>query len=239
MKARPILFSGAMVRALLEGRKTQTRRLLKNPEYYGCPTGDCPHDHQRECNEAMQENLVECPYGKPGDLLWVRESYQLDGNIDHLPPSECEGSVVWWLNGCSTEKHMSCPGRIRNHRFMPRWASRITLELTGVRVERLQDISEDDARLEGVEPLEIEREDRDYKICPKCGGTRLHNGLGGSGGVIFDIDCTDCDTHKKRFNHLWQSINGAGNWEENPWVWVLEFKVSKMNIVRYLEGKAA
>jgi hypothetical protein len=106
---------------------------------------------------------------------------------------------------------------------MPRWASRITLEITGVRVERLNDCSEVDAMAEGVEPPETEREDHDWSICPACGGTGLHGSLGDNLGYR-EVDCTDCDTHAKRYRHLWNAINGPGSWDANPWVWVVEFR---------------
>lgn len=106
---------------------------------------------------------------------------------------------------------------------MPRWASRLTLEITGVRVERLQDISDSEAVAEGVESPSAEREDHDRSICPTCGGTGLHLALGQNLGVT-EVDCRECDTHAKRYRHLWESINGAGSWDANPWVWVVEFK---------------
>ena len=113
---------------------------------------------------------------------------------------------------------------------MPRWASRITLEITGVRVERLQDISEADAKAEGCErlyddePGHVYRDEPDWKICPQCGGTRLYTAFNPmTGGALPDTDCLQCDTYVKRYMHLWESINGQGSWDANPWVWVISF----------------
>lgn len=107
---------------------------------------------------------------------------------------------------------------------MPRWASRILLEITAVRVERLHDISEADARAEGVEPPDTERDNHDYSICPQCGGTGLYDSFGPNYGVRPDTDCALCDSHAKRYRYLWESINGPGSWAANPWVWCLTFK---------------
>ncbi|WP_236903674.1 hypothetical protein [Cupriavidus malaysiensis] len=107
---------------------------------------------------------------------------------------------------------------------MPRWASRILLEVTGVRVERLQDISEEDALAEGVAQVDVERYEPDHSICRWCGGTRLYTAISAGGGALPDTDCLHCDTHVKRYEQLWEEINGAGTWETNPWVWVVEFR---------------
>ena len=110
---------------------------------------------------------------------------------------------------------------------MPRWASRLVVEITDVRVERLNDCSEADAIAEGVEPVEqedIERTEPDHSICRWCGGNRLYTAFSGQGGALPDTDCLHCDTHLKRYEQLWDHINGAGAWEANPWVWVVELK---------------
>jgi len=131
---------------------------------------------------------------------------------------------VGWLEYAATPREDEPAYKWRPSIHMPRWASRIDLEVTGVRVERLQDISEADADAEGCERLDSEREEHDWKLCPKCGGTRLHNALGPNLGVIFDVDCQHCDTYVKRYQHLWEAINGPGSWAANPWVWVVEFR---------------
>ena len=144
-KERPIIFSGPMIRAILEGRKTQTRRIVKP-----------------NCLSKLS------PYGRTGDRLWVRETW------GHNPEGP---GYVYRSDGDFDMKFHGDRWRPSIH--MPRWASRITLEVTGVRVERLQDINEEDALAEGVEHA---------------------------------------------FRSLWESINGPGSWDANPWVWVVEFR---------------
>ena len=121
-------------------------------------------------------------------------------------------------------------GKTRVSIHMPRWASRILLEIVSVRVERLNDCSEADAKAEGVMQLDADdwprpetRTKDGWQLCPTCAGTGLRSTLGVGGGVNFDVDCTDCDTHLKLYRHLWEAINGAGSWAANPGVWVVEF----------------
>ena len=184
-KERPILFSGPMVRAILDGRKTQTRRVAK------------PLD-------------ITCPYGSPGDRLWVRETWTPDhaAFYPHFPVCyragfgpeyERKNGHVW-----SSEQNAWFPWKWRPSIHMPRWASRITLEITGVRVERLNDISEEDAIAEGIHQfaaLSLWGND------PKGTPAKL---VGGNPQEAFAL--------------LWESINGEGSWALNPWVWVIEFK---------------
>ncbi|GAB7544172.1 hypothetical protein [Cupriavidus sp. CuC1] len=126
------------------------------------------------------------------------------GKYENLPPAK---GITW-----------------RPSIHMPHSLSRILLEVTGVRVERLNECTESDAVAEGVEPLDAERDDPDWSVCPRCGGTGLYTAFGGKGGAMPDTDCSECDTHVKRYQHLWDAINGAGAWQTNPWVWVLEFR---------------
>ena len=206
MKVRPIPFNNQMVQALLAGRKTQTRRILKNPEEYGCPTGDCPHGTSLECIMAMQRNVKDCPFGKPGYMLWVREAYYLDGNYDDLSPSKVsKASPIWYAadGSCSAENHMSCPGRNRSSRFMPRWASRLTIRIVSVRLELLHSITEADAEAEGATASAI-----DHTGYIHIRPTYRHGFAAG----------------------VWQKIHGPNSWAENPWVWVLEFELITKNI---------
>lgn len=123
MNEHPIIFSGPMVKAIIEGRKTQTRRVCGEPKWIG----GLKHGSL---------SIWPCPYGQPGDRLWVKESYLPGGNISYRADSPGDGTVkMSWKSG----------------RFMPRWASRITLEITEVRVQRLQEITNRDAVAEGVE----------------------------------------------------------------------------------------
>jgi hypothetical protein len=191
---RPILFSAPMVRAILAGHKTQTRRVVKGvalewlstftPEYV-----------------ASSGNAL-CPYGQPGDLLWVRETWQAHQMWDHLPPKSIPvGSDI---QHPATWDHPANKHRPSIH--MCEWMSRITLELTSLRVERLQDISEEDARAEGVETGEwLEEIERMHSIAPP------------------GIPC-EFPTLRDEFAKLWRKINGYESWDANPWVWVVEFR---------------
>lgn len=242
MKERPILVSAPMVRAILEGRKTQTRRIMK-PQPVRDGNWHCLPKYSAGSDTAFREGAPyfgDCPYGKAyeGDRLWVRETCRAEeleyagweDGVRYLADNHWraientrEAADAW----IELNSYRGLKGAVVPSIHMPRWASRITLEITGVRVERLQDISEKDAKAEGVEPLDAERDDRDFAICPQCGGTRLYDTLGANLGVIPDCDCLECDTYAKRYRHLWESINGPGSWDANPWVWVIEFKKVK------------
>jgi len=209
MKERPILFSGAMARALLTGEKTQTRRALKaQPPVRTRKIGTYHHPDPRPHfwamdNDALLDWSVPCPYGQPGDRLWVRETWQhanhpFDPYQDHVP--------VFYRADYLDDPHgpdgeLSPEGRYREWRpsiHMPRAASRITLEITGVRVERLHNIKERDVHAEGCV---IE----DRHMHGYCAGEYLPPCL-------------------RAWRDLWASINGADSWNANPWVWVLDFR---------------
>ena len=255
MKERPIIFSGAMVRAILEGRKTQTRRVCSAKlqekfadyrEYWHGEDGKCfsitfGGYHGGGGERVTRAMLAErfCPYGapsverRPNDRLWVRETWvellavspQSDEPL-HLRPGDVllEPPTSWIDAAGRTRWHYDarivsyradgelefCDGdgfsgeladrgdmpRWRPSIHMPRWASRITLEITNVRVERLQDISEEDAKAEGC---------------------RIWKGVPGDG----EMSATQA------FVRLWDSINGkkpGRTWRDNPWVWVIEFR---------------
>lgn len=208
IKERPILMQGETVRAILEGRKTQTRRVVKHHERYGCPTGDCPHECQWQCNEAMNSKGVtdECPYGKPGDRLWVREAWWM--HDDHRAFGDVDGNcfdedgnpvLVNWDASMDEDsrrigREYGCRKRPPIH--MPRWASRITLEITGVRVERVQSINPHDALAEGA----------DFPHAQEC-----------------PPDARAVEWYRD----LWDRINGkrdGASWASNPWVWVVDFR---------------
>jgi hypothetical protein len=171
MKERPILFSAPMVRALLAGTKTQTRRAWPEQPPAGTPIGYTPDTQAGR-------------YGKRGDQLWVREAWRADKRCDHAAPREISprSAVMYEADGGACQYPLMTPGKLRPGMFMPRWASRITLEVTGVRVERLWEISQADVQAEG------------------------------------------CDGYVLTYAKLWESINGPGSWDANPWVWVVEFK---------------
>jgi hypothetical protein len=201
MSDRPILFSTPMVRAILAGTKTQTRRVVKpQPQMVTDKTikpwdGDPAH-----LLKLMQDTGKRCPYGQPGDRLWVRETFGHFERNDTLKPGD---TVYYRADGQCVDLE---PWRPSIH--MPRWASRITLEVTGVRVEWLQDINEADALAEGIEPI------RD--TAPGAGPNRYSVHIG-SGWL-------NSPTAAGAYRMLWEQINGPGSWDANPWVWVVEFK---------------
>ena len=208
--ARPILMSAPMVRALLSGDKTQTRRAIKPQPAAGLKVEPC-HWVGSGWSTATpgagcECRPVRCPYGRPGDLLWVREcfSYLEYGSLS-------THGVHFWANGNPDDGDWTSP---KPSIHMPRWASRLTLELTGVRAERLGRISEMDAYAEGVDTQ---------------GAAYLaaeHGKLGGAHGPAASV-CA--------YANLWDSINGPGSWDANPWVWCLSFVVHRWNVNAMLE----
>jgi len=220
MAERPILMLAPMVRACLDGSKTQTRRIAKDgknlpPEWAtfaqemsNMNTGDglgifrWSEEHTvgqpvkqlrrwpfRGEDPIYDWYAIRCSYGKPGDRLWVRETWREDS------PDDPEGALYR-----ATETRTMPPGfKWKPSIFMPRWACRLELEITGVRVERLQDISEADAIAEGVvAPY----------ITPPPGQMTPYK----------------AGSFRQAYAQLWNQINGAGAWDANPWVWVVEFK---------------
>lgn len=191
MKEHSIRMVAAEVRAILDGRKTQKRLVVK------------PHPE----GEWAVPGKTSCPYGRPGDRLWVRETWACSGNEDGHPITSegtlCEiekaerfyrADAIGIEYGCLTFPDGSrFSGGWRPSIYMPRWASRITLEIVGVRVERLQEIKREDAIKEGV--LNNRNDGLEYGTGPEWA-----------------------------FRELWNSINGSGSWSANPWVWVIEFK---------------
>ncbi|MEG7489496.1 hypothetical protein V6D92_22850 [Enterobacter hormaechei] len=221
MKERGMIFNGEMVRAILDGRKTQTRRIMKNQ-----PAGDYPDTPAliRSVDGGFQwyghygeSSIFNCPFGAVGDRIWVRETWGVvsheldeDGRIQSWIPDRpataihempfgngyYSGHAIYAADGDFTwgdddgyEDGRSC---WKPSIHMPRAACRISLEINGVRVERLRDLSEDDAKSEGITPP--------------------------SGGVLPGWE------FRINFRDLWMSIYGSENWEANPWVWVIEFK---------------
>lgn len=194
MKERGMIFNGEMVRAILDGRKTQTRRIMK-PQPEECPRGGhwwpsnvfktmLHVENEMQNGEGGWGGLVgdACPFGDVGDRIWVRETFAsglctkttLAYRATHKREDLQEGwnETIKWTPAI----------------HMPRWASRILLEITDVRVERLRSMSQDDARAEGV--------------------------IAASGPMEAGL----------AFRELWDSIYGPESWRDNPWVWVIEFK---------------
>jgi len=218
MKERPILFSGPMVRAILGGSKTQTRRAIK-PQPEMLDSGDCRVRINRDWHTGPADYLTldvmprfACPYGQPGDRLWVREAFsgphcmERTDECPALPPGQwpVESEIWYWADGGPTHGDWTRP---RPSIHMPRWASRITLEITDVRVERLRDISEEDAMAEGCDaPLYVA------------------DGLGNQVPPDRETLSSAYPSSKHWFSCLWESINGTDSWSANPWIWVVEFK---------------
>jgi len=229
MKERPILFSAPMVRAILNGSKTQTRRVVKPQpsdahNFAGFTISSIhPSDEGKAVwgrgdTRAMllDAHRVRCPYGKPGDQLWVRETW------DFLPdggPDEPNVAMIRYWAGGDMERRVVPPDfnpniysyeKKRPSIHMPRWASRIQLEITNIRVERLQDCSPADAVAEGIE---LSEQGRCKMYDHKDGEEHLQYA-----GKRFTKDPIES------YRSLWLSINGPGSWDANPWVWVVEFR---------------
>ena len=210
-----------MIRAILAGSKTQTRRVVKDTGLYAIDAAI--HGAETAARE-LQALASRCPYGQPGDQLWVREAFS--GSIAyerHGYPLREWGNKIWfWADGNPKRGDWTKP---RPSIHMPRHLSRITLEVTGVRVERLQAISEADALAEGCHGPEDDIASN-LPDCPQCGGVGLYTAFSpATGGALPDTDCRMCDTSAKRYRLLWDQINGAGAWDLNPWVWAVSFKV--------------
>lgn len=160
MKTKPILFSTPMIHALLEGRKTQTRRIVKPaPQIQRCPIDGVlefaiPQKDGTTRRLGLKNYAELCPYGRPGDLLYVRETWRTYKTLDHLRPSQIRsGAGIEYTAGGTNvrgEETLLGMGKTRTSIHMPRWASRLTLRITDVRVQRLQEISEEDVLAEGA-----------------------------------------------------------------------------------------
>ena len=195
---KPILFSTPMVQAILDGRKTQTRRVCKHQFWSHSELVDV------NTNKIFQkvDRNVSCPYGKVGDVLWVREKFR--ALVD------CESGKFHsfsYYADMPEAFHKQFPHKWKPSIHMPKAACRLFLEITNVRVERLQDIGRQDALSEGIQDL-VELEDTPQELQYyqfKFGGERFPSAV-------------------KAFAGLWSSINGADSWNANPWVWVIEFK---------------
>lgn len=235
-KETGLMFKPPLVRAILNGQKTQTRRIAKDVRHPDLGNWYSPGALVLE-GEPQHVIHRACPWGQPGDRIYVRETWAeiprpLPLTDESLPMRKDDRIIVYkedadWDGARSFLAADGCirwakPARWSPSIHMRKTDARIWLGITGVRMERLQSISEEDAEAEGCERLDYERYERVRGLCPKCGGTRLHDALGGNGGVIHDVDCLECDTYVKRFRHLWEST--GGDWSANPWVWVIDFK---------------
>lgn len=234
MTERPILFSGREVRAVLSGQKAQARRIVKPQPAHSCryemngagdkalhladgPRGGASHVRKTlyvPVKATSADHRLPCPFGAPGDHLWCRETFALE----HL--GEDGERVVWkadraalWLSDGEKPHYLESdykPARWTPAVQMPRRLSRIMLEVTGVRVQRLQDISEEDAKAEGLKVTGPTVNQAGEVIDDRPGYL-------GYGSLWHDP--------RRAFEAIWDSINGkSAPWSSNPWVWVLEFK---------------
>lgn len=256
MRERPILLNAEMVRAVLDGRKTQTRRIMKvQPESNqlgllritdSTNRSDIGKYHWAESNATgnhVRSKLFACPYGAVGDRLWVRETFATLGNEDGCPIDWHDNLVKGGGQEAARIYRASCEQRPGNYGLwsipddafwkphtdnmqyegtwvpsihMQRWASRITLEITGIRVERLNSINEHDAIAEGL--AEISKDGHTYKY-----GVPDRDGYPGTddlGWPWHEWERYPISAYSK----LWKSIYGEESWQANPWVWVIEFK---------------
>lgn len=242
--ARPILFSGPMVRAILDGRKTQTRRVLRDQPQPSEPVGggvcdpvglaEHPYCWLNGYDGSIQRIMKHPPRILPGDLLWVREQWRLHKEWDHLRPSQIDPDAGtfpprWNIQYVADQPSLVWDSRLRAGMHMPRWASRIDLRVTDVRVQRLQDISEADAIAEGIAPLFTDDEKRTVVgLDPdkNYGWTNyLWHGLAlEPEPETADAAYSSCADPRASFRSLWLSINGPDAWDANPWVAVYSFE---------------
>lgn len=249
---RPILFSAPMVRALLAGTKTQTRRIVKwrdvapglNLSFTGLSASrivetwvlESPSRTSREWRCAP----TPCPYGKPGDRLWVREAF---GFVTHDRDGPRPESLIF-----RADDNAEWDGKWRPSIHMPRWASRVTLGITDVRVQRLQEISEEDAIAEGIAEL-VPQPNRGDGVTPAAlclaaaatveamprttrraflaGALAASLGFAASPSRPWEVvpaRWTRPPTPQQVYAVLWESINGPGSWAANPWVWSISFR---------------
>lgn len=188
-----------MVRAILEGRKTQTRRIaLARTQNQAAIMDDMNGDDDGTHEKAAWQR-IGCPYGKVADRLWVKETWKSDpafGYPPHIKPTEiAEGTNILYRATLDPDHTKATWGTWKPSLFMRRWMSRITLEITAIRVERLNEITEADAKAEGCDP-----------------------------GLTGVKKCHGWTPYVLGYSLLWDSINGPDSWQKNPFVWVIEFK---------------
>ena len=232
MTERPIIFSGAMVRAILDGHKTQTRRVVKLPDgdvrnvrYWAPPSGRSQegwadpgvnYHSYGDHGKLIGNHIDPCPYGQPGDRLWVRETMIL--NWARTPKEHAVATYA--ADGAVVESVEAWPWK-RNtlaSRHMPRRASRLLLEVKAVRVERLQDITNEDAIAEGARRFDnIPLGDLDKRFSQSAGRWSMESPK--STGQCLGAP-------EYAFANLWQKLNSKRgyDWYTNPWVWVIEFE---------------
>jgi len=208
MSTLAIVFSAPMVRAILSGSKSQTRRVVKPQP----PDGGLEWVTRRVAPDGGPSDVISCPYGQPGDRLWVRETWYCDDyrvqrgpylKPDDMDVGKSQGDGMLVYRASSGDRPYEAEQPVwRPAIHMPRWASRISLEITSVRVERLQDITNADAKAEGCHHDD------------PCDHTRRS---------CAEIGCPGPD-YRIGYRNLWEQINGPGSWDANPCVWVVSFR---------------
>lgn len=216
MAIKPILFNTEMVKAILDGRKTCTRRVIKLPENMdGIPVGKSG-DSSNPLG-FMYPGCIKRPQYLPGDILYVRETW-MDYAGRTMYRADCDKYRLESLKLAEFSWEPSI--------HMPKEAARIWLRVTDVRMERLQDITEDGAKAEGMPDIFDYPVDKAY--CPLCKGEGIIGTVNVHSLGHMDVDCSYCDSYRKRFENLWNSINQKCldyyGWDANPWVWVIEFE---------------
>lgn len=263
MRERPILFSPWSVQRILAGAKGQTRRVMNPQPADDIARASFPNPSAVGWRSSLRHEHGKttahfCPHGDPGDILWVKEPFSFGNAQDDRTPAEVwehlketkQGITVLYRAGgwrsvapfereepvySDYEPMPDWAGRRRHGMFMPRWASRITLEITDIRVERVQEISEDDAEAEGAAACEtglecsacpwigfedspgVERtEDEDWEfICPECKEVCAHHPIN--------------EQFRFGYRHVWDEINGKTHpWSSNPWCWCISFRRLEM-----------
>lgn len=211
MKEHGMIFNGEMVRAILDGRKTQTRRPIKWKQTRFTEIGEREDGSKWPWSEDAEHACDfwhPCPFGAVGDRIWVRETftghYLDDDQIQDIKDGRDKASSLCEYRADYPDGYQAADGWTPSI-HMPRWASRILLEITDVRVERLNAISEEDAEAEGIDMEAL----YDSQDCYDC---------------IADHNMTGRPTVTGAFKYLWESIYGEEGWKSNPWVWVIEFK---------------
>jgi len=227
MVERPIILNADMVRAVLNGSKTQTRRIIQSPaknmqvtvqkvidyrepgdKWYGEHVFSMRNQSGTWCDYTKEQFLAKCPFGAVGDRLWVRETFATLEPGSYEPVKPCDG-YAQVVRYAASDRLANSDRDVRGFNWrpsihMPRWASRITLEITNVGVQRIQSISQNDAAREGLVKL------------PASGRYCINEGDQYFGGASHDA--------RGVFSWLWSSIYGEESWQANPWVWVIEFK---------------
>lgn len=257
MTARPILFSAPMVRAILAGRKTQTRRIVKSPHVadadrwaYSERLNQWESGISGEGGVAAHGEYVRCPYGEPGDELWIKETWRTAKNLDAKSPKQIAAACLdagyqrpwapmqyeadgvrddwsrWGVDGNGAEA-----GKVRVSIHMPRWASRITLRVTSVRVERLQAITAEEAIAEGATSRTVEGaygERVGWSMDWSRVGEMSRWATGSTAKKKAPLTAYDValGSPQMAYANAWDKINGKlASWASNPWVWVVGFEV--------------